>query len=193
MQSKYKKGIVITLISTAVFALIFVLAGLSYVEEEQWALSYNYITASYSEQNVYGPGLYHIGVANKMVKIERKQQAIDYNNLTTFSSDFYPVTASLSVTLLYNFTTNADYSTISTFYELFGHNPNDILRPLIENKIIVILSSQNSTFYQTNTTVNSVIESTIANEVATVVSRWVGVTVNVIIESIICKGTTSNT
>ena len=128
-----------------------------------------------------------------MVRIERKQQTMAYPNLTTFSSDFYPVTASLSVTLLYNFTTNADYTTLSNFYELFGEAPNDILRPLIQNEIIVVLSSQNSSFYQTSTGANSVLEAAIGTEVTTVVERWVGVTVNVIIESVICSGTTSNT
>jgi hypothetical protein len=95
MQKKYKRGIVITIISAILVTLAMVLAGLEQVGLDQYGLNYNHIMANFSDTRVYGSGLYLIGISNSFIRINKNQQSISYNNLTTFTSDFYSLTGYL--------------------------------------------------------------------------------------------------
>jgi hypothetical protein len=78
---------------------------------------------NYSDTTVYGSGLYWIGLANHFIRINKNQQILGFNNLTTFTTDFYKLGASIEVSLLYNFanptntsSTTPDFSTVRKFY-----------------------------------------------------------------------------
>lgn len=116
MQKKYKRAIIITLITTTAITLALVLAGLAQVGLDQNGLNYNLIMANYSDTSVYGPGLYLIGLSNKFIRINKNQQSLSYSNLTTFTTDFYSLTAYLEVSYLFNFTTSNSFATLTTFY-----------------------------------------------------------------------------
>lgn len=155
MQKKYKRAIIITIISVIVMTLGLVLSGLRQVSLDQYGLNYNRIISNYSETTVYGPGLYLIGLANSFIKVNKNQQTISFNNLTTFTTDFYSLTAYMEVAYIFNFSTADPFSTLSSFYETMGDNPKEILQPLIKNEILIILSSHNSSYYQNSSIVNS--------------------------------------
>lgn len=120
MQKKYKRAIAITIISAIVVTLALVLGGLEQVGLDQYGLNYNTITANYSDNSVYGSGLYLIGLSNSFIKINKNQQSISYNNLTTFTTDFYALTAYLEVSYIFNFSTSNPFSTLSSFYQSLG-------------------------------------------------------------------------
>jgi hypothetical protein len=79
--------------------------------------------SNYSDTTVYGSGLYWIGLSNRFIRINKNQQILSFDNLTTFTTDFYKLSASLEVSLLYNFAdpTNTtsitpDFNTLRKFY-----------------------------------------------------------------------------
>jgi len=95
MQKKYKRAIIISSVTLIVITLILVLLGLATVELDQYALNYSNILANYSDTNVYGPGLYYIGISNSFIRINKNLQTIYFSNLKTYTSDFYALTANL--------------------------------------------------------------------------------------------------
>lgn len=78
MQKKYKRAIVITIISLIIITLVLVLSGLEQVSLDEYGLNYNHIMANYSDTSVYGPGLYLIGLTNSFLKIKKNQQSISF-------------------------------------------------------------------------------------------------------------------
>ena len=132
MQKKYKRAIIATILSAALVTAVLILAGLEQVSLDEYGLNYNHIMANYSDNNVYGSGLYLIGIANSFFKVNKNQQTLSYDHLTTFSTDFYALTAYLEVSYLFSFTTS-DFASLSTFIETMGDDPSNILRPLIKN------------------------------------------------------------
>ncbi len=95
MQKKYKRAIVITIISLVVLTLVLILSGLSQVGLDEYGLNYNHIMANYSDSSVYGPGLYLIGLTNSFIKVKKNQQSLSFSNLTAFTTDFYTVKANI--------------------------------------------------------------------------------------------------
>lgn len=120
MQKKVKRALIITIVSLVVITLVLVLLGLARVSLDQNALNYSMITANYSDSRLYGPGLYWIGIANRFLRFNKNQQTLRYNDLQTFSSDFYQVTANMEVTFQFNFTSNDSFTAASSFLALFG-------------------------------------------------------------------------
>lgn len=155
MQKKYKRAIVISIVSVIVVTLGLVLGGLRQVGLDEYGLNYNRIMSNYSDNTVYGSGLYLIGLANSFIKINKNQQALSYDNLTTYTTDFYALTAYIQVAYLFNFSIADQFATLRTFYETMGDNPKDILEPLVRNEILIILSSKSSSFYRNTTQVNA--------------------------------------
>ena len=117
MQKKYKRAICGTITSAVIITLVLILAGLEQVSLDEYGLNYNHIMANYSDNNVYGSGLYLIGIANSFYKVNKNQQTISYDNLTTFSTDFYALTAYLEVSYLFTFSTT-DFESLSNFIEI---------------------------------------------------------------------------
>ena len=64
------------------------------------------MTANYSDTQLYGPGLYWIGLSNRFIRFNKNQQTLRFNNLSAFSSDFYKITAYMEVTLQFNLSTD---------------------------------------------------------------------------------------
>ena len=89
MQQKHKRAIVITIISVVVVTLVLVLAGLRQVSLDEYGLNYNAIMSNYSDTTVYGPGLYLLGLPNSFLRVKKNQQSLSFQNLTTFTTDFY--------------------------------------------------------------------------------------------------------
>lgn len=123
MQKKYKRALIVISVLLIVITLVLVLLGLATVELDQVGLNYSKIAANYADSLVYGPGLYYIGIANTFIRINKNMQTVSYKNLTTFTSDFYALTANLEVSFLFNFTTSDSFTTVSNFYMLMGENP----------------------------------------------------------------------
>ena len=73
-------------------------------------------SAVYAENKVYGPGLYWIGISNQFIRIKKNQQALSFQNITTFSSDFYSVTANIEANLFFNLDSSDIFQTTSKFY-----------------------------------------------------------------------------
>jgi hypothetical protein len=141
MQKKYKRAIIITSVLLVLLALGLILGGLRQVSLDEYGLNYNTVMANYSSASVYGPGLYLIGVSNQFIRINKNQQTMAYKNLTTFTTDFYILTAYLEVSYLFNFSTANQFSTLTAFYESFGDDPAAILEPIVKNQILITLSS----------------------------------------------------
>lgn len=95
MQKKYKRALIITSVSLIVITLLLVLLGLATVELDQYALNYSNISANFVDNTVYGPGLYYIGISNSFIRINKNLQTSYFSNLTTYTADFYPLTANL--------------------------------------------------------------------------------------------------
>ena len=79
MQKKYKRALIGSIIGLLSLTLLLILLGLGRVSLDEYALNYSYIMASYSDPNVYGPGLYLIGIANKFVRIDKNQQNLYFS------------------------------------------------------------------------------------------------------------------
>jgi len=123
MQKKYKRALIISIVTILTITLILVLLGLAQIGLNECALNYNTIMANYSDTSVYGSGLYWIGLSNRFIRINKNQQILSYSNLSTFTTDFYALTASLEVSLLYQFTNTSnasstvlDFNTVKNFY-----------------------------------------------------------------------------
>lgn len=59
--------------------------------------------------------------------------------------------------------------------------------------MLIALSSQASSFYQSSSSPNTVLESTIGSKISSTLLQWISTNVSVIVESVICEGSTSNT
>ena len=79
--------------------------------------------------------------------------------MTTFTTDFYSLKAHLKVSYIFDFNTADQFTTLSAFYESMGDDHASILKPLIKNEILIILSSKSSAYYQNSTLANSELET----------------------------------
>ena len=120
-------------------------------------------------QNVFGPGLYYIGIANSFVHVDVMQQLLRLEGIKTYSSDYYQVQATIQVA--YQIENSSNFDTLSTYYINFGDQPELILAPLIKNQLVLTLSSFSSQMYQSNT-ITSNISTAVANALNAQLSAW---------------------
>lgn len=132
MQKRIKRAIIITIVSLVLLTLLLVLLGLGKVNLNEYALNYSTITADYADNNLYGPGLYWIGISNKFIRFNKNQQTLRFTNLSAFSSDFYKITANMKIAIQFNFSAIdsanlTNFTVASNFLQLFDESPLNII------------------------------------------------------------------
>jgi hypothetical protein len=74
-----------------------------------------------------------IGIASKFIRVNKNRKTVKFQNLTTYSSDYYLVSATIEVAYTFNFRTANSFETITNFYIMFGDQPEVILHPLMKH------------------------------------------------------------
>lgn len=110
MLKKHKRILIAVCVSVLLLTLLLLLLSLCRLYVGEYGLNYNAITASFSDSNVYEPGLYLIGIANSFLRV-KSQEIIHLSNLTGYSSDFFQLNADFEITYSVDLSqTNANFT-----------------------------------------------------------------------------------
>lgn len=91
-KNKIIIGVSITFVVALVVGLI--LGGLDRLDAEKYGINYNYITANFSDSNIYTGGLFLVGPSNVLLEIPKTYQTISLQNIKTYTKDFFPLAIS---------------------------------------------------------------------------------------------------